>query len=174
MRKILSGNKHARPSRKWLLSALLLTLSGCGNAGEELAVDKLSKEQMQSAPVLALNADKPGAAVEVQKYVVPGKFTLIEFYSPYSPECAGLAASLASLPSVYNYVTVRTVNINRPGSQGIDWQSPAAQRAGVTTLPYFLIYEPSQTLRAHGRPAYEQVQQWIRAPRTNSAQYVNR
>lgn len=144
------------------LAALMLT--GCGGTSyEPLAVDKMTTEQIQTAPMLGLNEDKPGVAVDVQKYLAGGKYTLVQFYSPHSPDCIAFQASVARLPQMYNYIAVRNINIDRPDAQGIDLQSAAAQQAGLTSLPYFYIYEPNHNLRAHGRPAKEQVMQWLTA-----------
>lgn len=153
-----------------LATASIVLLSSCGSSYEPLAVDKLPKEQVQSEPLLALNEDKPGAAVNVQNYLAGGKYTLVEYYSPYSPECSELQQGINQLPQMYNFLAVRTVNINRPGVQGVDFQSPAAQELGLTTVPYFYIYEANKSLRAHGRPAREQVMQWLRETQTTVAQ----
>ena len=59
---------------------------------------------------------------------------------------------------------MRTVNVNRPEVQdGIDWQSPILDGAGIQKLPYFQIYDPARSLRAQARPAFEQVSQWVQS-----------
>jgi hypothetical protein len=143
-----------------LAIAASATLAGCtSQPGDDLAVAKLPQEQMLATAYLPLNADKPGTAVEVEKYLVPGKYTLVYFFSPYSgsPLDAGMQ-QLAQRPDL----AVRTVNVNRPEAQGVDYQSPIMLSGEISTLPYIRIYDPSLKLRAHGRPAYEQVMQWLR------------
>ena len=49
------------------------------------------------------------------------------------------------------------MDINRPGSEGIDWGSPLGKQYGVHSLPSFKIYGPRCTMILDGRPAYEDV-----------------
>jgi hypothetical protein len=143
----------------------VLIAAGCGarQREDELAVDKLPLSQVQSAPFVALNDDKPGTPVDLRRYLAPGKYTIVEYYSPFSNDSVMLEHSLHQLVTAQQTgFAVRAINVNRPGVQGIDWQSPIVQEQGITTLPYFQIYDPHQGLRAHGRPAYEQVLQMLR------------
>ncbi|MBX9689222.1 MAG: hypothetical protein K2X27_21110 [Candidatus Obscuribacterales bacterium] len=145
--------------------ALLLALtqlSACSSSKEELAVEKVSKSELQASSFLPLNADKPGTPVNAEKYLVPGKYTIVVFFSPYDPACATLGPQLMQLARVKPDIAVRTININRPGIEGVDWQSPVLQSAQIQAVPHFQIYDTSQNLRAHGRPAYEQVVQWLK------------
>ncbi len=146
-----------------LVSAFML-LAGCSPKHDEvddLAVSKMPTDMMQATSYLPLNPDKPGTPVDVQRYLVPGKYTLVEFFSPYDGPSMSLEPQLMQLAQNNRNVSVRTVNINRPGVQGIDWQSPIVEAAQIQSLPYFVIYDPRQALRAKGRPAYEQVRQWV-------------
>lgn len=145
-----------------LLSTLTLLAACSLQRADDLAVAKLSTSQLQATGYLPLNADKPGAPVNVQQYLVPGKYTIVEYFSPYSDSYAIFEPRLVRLPEFRHDVAVRTVNVNRPGVQGVDWDSPIIQSVRIRSLPYFEIYDTTQKLRAHGRPAYEQVLQWIR------------
>lgn len=151
-----------------ILCAALPLLAGCSSRyDEDLAVNKMPVSQMQATNFLALNADKPGTPVDVQRYVVPGKFTIVAYLSPYDAKSVDIEPRLNLLTQMRQDLAVRTVNINRPEIRSVDWQSPVLQDAEIRTLPYFRIYEPSQALRAHGRPAYEQIMQWVQpAPAT--------
>lgn len=151
------------------LSALLFTftllLTACSlrhDDEDDLAVAKLSKSQMQATNFLPLNADKPGSQLDVRRYLTPGKYTIVAYLSPYDEPSTSLEPRLVQLSQVRNDIAVRTVNINRPGVEGVDWQSPIMQNTQIQKLPYFLIYDPAQNLRAKGRPAYEGVMQWLR------------
>lgn len=149
------------------LSALVVTMlaTGCGqkSASDDLAVAKMSNEQIQATGYLPLNDDIPGTPVPLQRYLPVGKYTTVVFYSPYDGESAYILQSLAQLTKVRPDIAVRTINVNRPEVQGaVDWQSPVFQGSPVQKLPYIQIYDPRQSLRAQARPAYEQVMQWIR------------
>lgn len=132
-------------------------------AVEDLAVAKIPVAELQSTGYLPLNADKPGTFVEVEKYLVPGKYTLVAYFSPFDGVYAGLEPRLVQLTQARPDIAVRTVNVNRPEVQGIDWQSPVLGDLGITKLPYFQIFDPAQSLRAQARPAYEQVSQWVQS-----------
>ncbi len=147
-----------------VLLCTMILLTGCSpkqDDADDLAVSKMPADQLQATNFLPLNADKPGTPVDVRRYLVPGKYTLVEFFSPYDGPSMSLEPQLMQLSQNNRNVSVRTVNINRPGVQGIDWQSPIVQEAQIQALPYFVIYDPRQALRAKGRPAYEQVRQWV-------------
>lgn len=145
----------------------LVVLASCGQqqgVPDDVAVANMPIEQMQATNFLPLNDDKPGTFVTVQRYLVPGKYTVVAFYSPYDGVSNTVLPRLAQLTQMRNDIAVRTINVNRAGVQGIDWQSPNLQDTGIQKLPYFQIYEPSQALRAQARPAYEQVMQWVQPP----------
>jgi hypothetical protein len=147
-------------------SMLLLSLalvSGCskGGGGDDLAVAKIPRAQLQATNFLPLNEDKPGTPVDVHRYLVPGKYTIVFFFSRYDPTCQNLEPRLAQLSQDRHDLAIRTVNVNRPEAQAVDWESPVVRQWQITTLPYVQIYDPSQSLRAQGRPAYTQVCQWV-------------
>src|SRR6185369_16605578 len=104
--------------------AMATFLVGCSAAQKsDLAVAKLSESQRQATGFLPLNEDKPGTPVDVDRYTVRGKYTVVFFYSPYCAPCASLESRLIKLTQMRNDIAVRTININRPGVDGIDWQS---------------------------------------------------
>ncbi len=143
----------------------LLMLSACG-AKEELddvAVAKMPREQMVATSFLPLNPDNPGEYVTVERYLVPGKYTVVAFFSQYDGVSPQLIPWLNQLTQVRQDIAVRTIDVNRQGVQGIDWQSSVLNGSGITKLPYFQIYDPTQSLRAQARPAYEQVTQWVQS-----------
>lgn len=145
-----------------LLSTSIILVACSVEKPDDIAVAKMPKEKMQATNFLPLNPDNPGAQLHVERYLVPGKYTIVAFFSPYDAPSMGLARKVYQLSQTRSDIAVRTVNINRPGVQGVDWQSPIVQYDQIRTLPYFVIYDPAQGLRAKGRPAYEGVMQWLR------------
>lgn len=152
------------------LSPLLLALcvvSSCvvscssPEPGYDLAVAKMDRNEMLTTNYLPLNADKPGTPVDPVLYTVPGKFTLVEYFSPYDQDCANLEPLLIQLAQNRTDIAVRTINVNRPEIQSVDYDSPIMQNMQIQKLPYFQIYDTRQSLRAQARPAYEQVIQWV-------------
>ncbi len=150
----------------FVASVLALGLTACSQdaPADDVAVAKMPLSEMQATSYLPLNPDKPGTPVTIQNYLVPGKFTLVQFFSPYDGVSPGLEPQLIQLTQARNDIAVRTVNVNRPEEQqGIDWQSPVLDGSGIQKLPYFQIYDQSRNLRAQARPAYEQVSQWVQS-----------
>lgn len=163
----ISGMNPSFRDKAWLsvLAFTLAILTACSpqQVVDDLAVAKMPISEMQATNYLPLNADKPGKFVNVQNYLVPGKYTIVHYFSPYDGVSSNLEPRLVQLTQIRTDIAVRTVNINRPEVQGIDWQSPVLENARIQKLPYFQIYDPAQSLRAQARPAYEQVSQWVQS-----------
>jgi thiol-disulfide isomerase/thioredoxin len=109
----------------------------------------------------AASGTGPGQEVNLQDLLVKGKTTLLDFYSPFCPPCRQIAPKLEALDSKREDLVVVKVDINRPGVQGIDWQSPAARQFRLSSIPHFKIYGPDGKLEAEGDPAYEKVLRWL-------------
>ncbi len=141
-----------------------ITLSACTRAetvGSDLAVARIPKSELQATAFVQLNEDKPGTPVEVREYLVPGKHTIVGYLSAYDDHSLDIEPKLLKLTEQRNDLAVRIVDVNRPEFKAVDWESPIVQELRIQSLPYFEIYDPAQEMRAHGRPAYEQVAQWI-------------
>lgn len=108
------------------------------------------------------NAGRGGEILDLRPLVVPGRVTLIDFYSPYCPPCRFLAPLLEQLAQRRPDLVVKKVNINRPGFQGIDWKSPLAQQYQLKSVPYFLIFNPRGKLMARGNAAMQQFEAWLK------------
>lgn len=145
-----------------VLALIPVLLGGCShNPEDNLAVAKIPAGQLRTTPFVPLNDDIPGTPVTVQKYLVPGKYTIVYYYSPYSSPNESFHQALAQLVTQRHDLAVRTVNINRSQVQAVDWDSPVVQQANLNALPYFFIFDPGQNLRAHGRAAREQIMKWV-------------
>lgn len=102
-----------------------------------------------------------GQKVDVANYLVPGKTTIVDFYSEYCPPCRAIAPKLVKLHQNRDDIAVVKVDINRPGVKGIDWESPVAQQYQLHSIPHFKIYGPDGKLQAEGDAAYEKVSSWV-------------
>lgn len=98
-----------------------------------------------------------GQEVNVADYLVPGKTTIVDFYSEYCPPCRAIAPKLAKLHASRDDIAVVKVDINRPGVRGIDWGSPVAHQYKLHSIPHFNIYGPDGKLQAEGDAAYDKV-----------------
>jgi thiol-disulfide isomerase/thioredoxin len=108
------------------------------------------------------NSGKGGQRIEVSKFVKPGQTTIIDFYSKNCPPCMKLAPMLSAMASKRPKTQVVKLDIDRPGSQGIDFDSPLAKQYNLTGIPHLMVFDESGTLKAQGREALNMVLEWCR------------
>ena len=112
-------------------------------------------------PVLVLNQKRPGEPFALAGHLVPGKITIVDFYSEYCPPCMRIAPALEKLAASRSDLVVRKLDINRPGVRGIDWSSPLAQQYGLNSIPHFKIYDTQGQLLAEGEAATAKLFGWL-------------
>ncbi len=89
-----------------------------------------------------------GHEVAVVEHLVAGKFTLIDFYADWCPNCRRLNPRLEALARREPRLAIRKVNV-------ISWDSPVARQYGLTALPHLLLYDPDGQLIAEGEAAWD-------------------
>jgi len=108
-----------------------------------------------------------GESVKLADYLVPGKTVIFDFTSKYCPPCQHYEEPLKALHRKRADIVVVKVDINRPGVQKIDWDSPVAKQYGMNSIPRFKIYGPDGKLIAEdtreNRPARKMVDAWVAA-----------
>src|SRR6266567_3169201 len=65
-----------------------------------------------------------GEEVKLTDYLVPGKTVIFDFFSDYCGPCVQFSPQLEALHKKRDDIVVVIVDINRPGTKGIDWRSP--------------------------------------------------
>jgi thiol-disulfide isomerase/thioredoxin len=149
VRHYVRGMARPRNASRWpLVLAVLLSLGFVASGA-------------WAGSVVAANTGRGGQTLEIKSLPVKGKTTLIDFYSPFCPPCVRLAPVMKKLAARRSDLAIKKVNINRPGIQGIDWQSPLAQQYGIRWVPYFMIFSPTGKLVAQGKDAVDQVRRWL-------------
>jgi len=98
-----------------------------------------------------------GEPVDIEQFLVKGKTVIFDFYSDYCPPCRRVGPRLAALAAKRTDLVVVKVDINRPGVQGIDWNSTVARQYGLRSIPHFMIYSPEGKRVAEGKEAAAQV-----------------
>ncbi|MCD6360964.1 MAG: thioredoxin family protein, partial [Armatimonadetes bacterium] len=103
-----------------------------------------------------------GMEIMVDKYMVPGKTTIFDFYSDFCPPCVRIAPYLEELVNQRDDLYLVKVDINRASvTGGIDWGSPVVMQFTLRSIPHFKIYGPNGKIQAEGDAAFRQVIQWI-------------
>lgn len=107
----------------------------------------------KSAEPLRISQGEP---VQLTDYLVPGKTVIFDFTSKYCPPCRAYDEPLHLLHVKRDDIVVVKVDINRPGVQRIDWQSPVAQQFELRSIPQFKVYGPDGKLLAEDRIVSQQ------------------
>ncbi|MEI6501148.1 MAG: thioredoxin family protein [Armatimonadota bacterium] len=102
-----------------------------------------------------------GQQVTLTDYVAPGKPTVFDFFSEFCPPCRALSPKLEKLAQTRPDLSIVKVDINRPGIQGIDWQSPVARQYKLQGIPHLKVFGADGKLQAEGDQAWEIVNKWL-------------
>ena len=114
-----------------------------------------------AAEVAKIRTISRGQQVKLEDYAVPGKTTIFDFYSEFCGPCRLLSPKLEKLVNSRDDLLLVKVDINRPGVQSIDWQSPVAKQYALRGIPHLKVYGSNGTLQAEGDASYQLVNGWI-------------
>lgn len=107
--------------------------------------------------ILEANPDTPGEQFKLADLTQAGKYTVVEFYSLFSPECLEIEPKLELLAKARMDMAIRRLNIDRPDKREIDWQSPLAKQYQLQKLPTFMLFDPDEKLIAKGDQARREI-----------------
>ncbi len=105
-----------------------------------------------------------GEAIVPGNYLVAGSTTILQLHSDYSAPCVRIAPHLKRLMAARGDLYLVIVDINRPSvseQKEVDWNSPVGMQYAVRGLPHFLIYNGEGDIVLQGRPAAQQLYDWI-------------
>jgi thiol-disulfide isomerase/thioredoxin len=88
-----------------------------------------------------------GEPVNLRDHLVPGKYTLFDYYADWCPPCRELEPRLEELARRHPNVAVRKIDI-------VDWSHPVAEQQGVHDLPYLRLYDPEGRLIREGEATF--------------------
>jgi thiol-disulfide isomerase/thioredoxin len=134
--------------------------------GPGLTVDEVEFAQKLADDVYGREAPSKivtvayGDEITLADHLFAGKTTIVDFYSEYCPPCVSIGPVLEKLVEGREDLAIVKVDINRPGRQGIDWESPAAQQFKLRSIPHFQIYGPDGGLVAEGDQAVQMLIGW--------------
>ncbi len=117
-----------------------------------------------------VNEDNPGQEFDIKRAIVYGKYTIIDFSSPGCGACMEMMPYLRRLNEVRPDIVVRSFDVNRPGSPGIDWESPLTVQYHLHSLPELKIFNERGVLMAEGKKGEDMVIQLINKEARNIAQ----
>ena len=108
-----------------------------------------------------VNEENPGESIDIKRSLVRGKYTIIEFTSPFCCPCQQVKPYLHKLNDSRPDVVVRAFDINRKGIEGIDWEAPLAMKYGVSSVPRYQIYNERGAKISDGHDASNEVTDMI-------------
>ncbi|MBM3464989.1 MAG: thioredoxin family protein [Armatimonadetes bacterium] len=129
-----------------ILLIVAVMATGCGKSDAPPIVPDIS----------VLNGSTPGQQVDIAAASVKDKQTLFEFFSDQCPPCGEMAPVMEKIAAARGDVAIRKVNIDRPGIEGIDFDSPLAEQYSISSVPYFILYDE----KAHSSPAARKPRTW--------------
>jgi len=109
-------------------------------------------EEEHKLPVL--NEDNPGGEVDIEKYLVPDKINIIDFYADWCGPCRNIAPYLEELDASREDVVVLKINIK-------EWGSPVCEQYGINSVPSFMIYDETGKLTYEGDKAWDEVMKML-------------
>lgn len=118
---------------------------------------KPTVEEMKNGNSRQINEDTPGEEIDIAKHKVSGHFTIFDFYSESCGPCMRIAPELLELTKERPDIAVRSIDVDRGGTQGIDWNSPVCQQYKIHSLPHFVIMNSDGRIVAQGRAASDAV-----------------
>lgn len=86
-----------------------------------------------------IKVKRGGGQVDVDRLVVPGKVTIVDFYAEWCGPCRAMAPTLEKLATKDPDVFLRKVDI-------VEWNSAVARQHGIKSIPSVRVYDASGKL----------------------------
>lgn len=149
-------------AKSFLVFALALALTSCASISSRLNVKPVKAKGYE-----IVNENNTGEDVDVKNSLVFGRYTVVEFTSEYCSSCQQIKPLLETLSMTRPDIAVRSYYIDRPGSQGIDWDSPLAKRYNIHSVPAFIIFNDKGVKIADGENARNQIRDLVNKENAN-------
>ena len=130
-------------------AVLLLAVLAAGAAG--FGMYRMLAPGTPAEPVPAGPGDirviSRGEPFHLRDHLVPGKYTLFDYYADWCPPCREIAPRVEEMARRHPDLAVRKIDI-------VDWSRPVAEQQGVHDLPYLRLYDPEGRLIREGDATY--------------------
>lgn len=124
-------------------------------------LSEVANRSQPASPVEDINATTGGQTVDVLKYLKKGRTTVLYLHSDDCPPCNATIPIYERTAAVYPDIKFYMVDIDRPNSRGIDFDSPVANQFQANSIPFFIWYEGLSEV-ARGDGARDRLNQLMR------------
>lgn len=98
-----------------------------------------------------------GNPVDIADYVDPEAKTIVMIFSPFCGPCKAVRPHLERLAEKKSDYVLRKIDINRPGTMGIDFRSPVARQYKVMQVPTVFVMNRDKEVEIQGQEALNQL-----------------
>ncbi len=109
--------------------------------------------------VVELNEGDPGREFDITRYLKSGHTTVFYFHSEYCPPCEAFMPQYTDLAANCGDISFYTLDLNRAGTRGIDFDSPLARQYSVRSIPFIVIYDGYHKI-ASGRDSFAKLTEY--------------
>jgi len=136
---------------------LLLAALAAGTAG--FGMYRVFTREPAAGTALAGSEDiriiSRGEPLNLRDHLVPGKYTLFDYYADWCPPCREMAPRLEELARRNPNLAIRKIDI-------VDWNHPVAEQQDVHDLPYLRLYDPEGRLLLEGEATFDALERLFR------------
>ena len=102
---------------------------------------------------------KGGSEVDLVANLVPGKYTIYDFYADWCPPCRALDVELRGMASRRADLAIRRIDI-------VDWTTPVVKQHGFESLPFIVLFGPDgQEISRGDRALFDVMERFAETPR---------
>jgi hypothetical protein len=125
------------------------------------AARNYSGDARQTGGLIWATAGNPGERVDLNAILQKHKTTVVLFHSENCVYSSQMLSLVERFARARGDLCVCAVNIDRPDSEGIDFDSPVANQFDIHAVPKFRIYDERGVLAATDDEAKAQVKRWM-------------
>lgn len=113
----------------------------------------------RSGAAKELNTENPGQEFDLRPFLKPKQTTYVYFHSEYCPPCKALMPryemlAMKAKPDTRFY----TIDVNRPGVEGIDFMSPLARQFQISAIPFILVFDGENLVASGEEGVYKVIE----------------
>ncbi len=114
--------------------------------------ERVIKEKLRQEPIMVFSAG--GQAIDINKVIVPGKVTIIDFYADWCGPCRAMSPYLEQLAKTDEDVFLRKIDI-------VDWSTPVVKQFGLSSIPNVRVFNRRGQMVGQPTYSFEKVKDYV-------------